>query len=1053
MTYRRKLAAALAASVCIVAVATPASAQTRSYNVPAGSLKAALDAYARQSGRQVIYKSDEVRAARSRGAKGNLSADAALRALLAGSGFTVRGDSSGAVAIVRIAGAQSGEGQAGGVPASDESADEDATGKAEILVIGGLSLNADIRRSEDDDQPYVVFSRQDIAASQATDVEEFLRTRLPQNAGFGGSNAQTTGVGSPFSSFNLRGLGSNQTLILVNGRRLAPRSGANTGAAQSDINGIPVAAIERIEVLPSSAGGIYGGSAVGGVINIILRSDYRGVDLSATYQDTGDFKAPMGRLDVSGGLALEGGRTMVMFSGSVSRAGTLRVGDRRELVQRGINRGYANQSPYLGNATPPLSNGINIRSTTGAVLTLDPQYGGGSLGSNLTNVPLGYGGVASDNGAALLRGAGRFNLDMPEDYSGSKRGIRTSSELASFNVGVRRKFADWLDIFVDYSLLQNNGTTYGVSQIPFSATLAATAPNNPFQQQITVTFPSPNYDFPYARDSKQHRLNTGTILRLPGKWALNLEYNKSWSSATSVGYSTVLDAFAVSCGLQASTAATCAGKPVLDPLRGPIDYGGYIFTAPTAITGPYDSEFDNPVARASGPLFKLPGGSARLTLAFQREAFTIEKTRDQVVNTSTRAPSYTLYSPRFQRTNSGYGEIAFPLISAAQNIPLIRELELRGAVRHDSYLTQSAPLTSYSFTTADPATPFPSYTPISSRFKSTNFTIAGRWSPIEGVMLRASYATGFLPPSVVQLANTGLTLSQTTPDPGRGNLAEGYPYQSIIGLGNATLKPERSKSLAIGAVLTPIEGLRLSADYLRIKKDDEIGSVSAAFLLANPTLFPGRIVRNAAPQPGDPAGYLGRIVSLDTSSVNLYRALYQAIDFQVDYSFDTGDAGRLRLYALGTWQPDAIKQISVAAPALNYTGNNNGPLEWQGNGGFDWQLGSATISWNTQFYNSYNVYATTDPRTTAGANAIAAAVRFQGARRIPRQAYSDLFVSYDFKSGWMNGMRISAGVQNVFNKKPPVIAITSYGASGYSTYGDPRLRRFSLSLRKSFGTQ
>ncbi|OTJ68239.1 hypothetical protein CAZ01_33785, partial [Pseudomonas aeruginosa] len=121
--------------------------------------------------------------------------------------------------------------------------------------------------------------------------------------------------------------------MLVNGRRIADRSVGNGGPAQPDLNGIPVGAIERIEVLPSSAGGIYGGNAVGGVINIILRSDYRGIDLTLTHNSTFDFHAPMTRLDVAGGFALEGGRTSVSFNGAISDSGTLLLSQRRGLVQ------------------------------------------------------------------------------------------------------------------------------------------------------------------------------------------------------------------------------------------------------------------------------------------------------------------------------------------------------------------------------------------------------------------------------------------------------------------------------------------------------------------------------------------------------------------------------------------------------------------------------------------------------------------------------------------------------------------------------------------------
>ncbi len=114
--------AALAASVCVVAMATPACAQTSEYRIPAGSLKSALDAFARQSGRQIIYKADEIRRARSRGVQGARTAESALAALLEGSGFSFRADPTGAIAIV------TGEAEAGGTPADNSGADIVVTG-------------------------------------------------------------------------------------------------------------------------------------------------------------------------------------------------------------------------------------------------------------------------------------------------------------------------------------------------------------------------------------------------------------------------------------------------------------------------------------------------------------------------------------------------------------------------------------------------------------------------------------------------------------------------------------------------------------------------------------------------------------------------------------------------------------------------------------------------------------------------------------------------------------------------------------------------------------
>jgi len=107
-----KRASALACGVCTIAMAVPARAQTRSFAIPAGSLKSALDAFGRQAGRPIIYQADQVQDVRSPGVSGTYSIEAALRIILSDSGFTIKADISGAIAIVM--GNASGEGQAGG---------------------------------------------------------------------------------------------------------------------------------------------------------------------------------------------------------------------------------------------------------------------------------------------------------------------------------------------------------------------------------------------------------------------------------------------------------------------------------------------------------------------------------------------------------------------------------------------------------------------------------------------------------------------------------------------------------------------------------------------------------------------------------------------------------------------------------------------------------------------------------------------------------------------------------------------------------------------------
>lgn len=1032
------------------AQSTTSASTPRSYSIAAGELGNALNQLAVQSKLHIVYAPGLVRDKTAPAISGKQTWQQALQKMLAGTGLEWRLINETTVAIRKIK-AEPG-------PASSSTAripgEDRAVALPDILVIGHHSLNADIRRTANDAQPYVVFDREKLDTTQATTVEEFLRTHLPQNASFNGSQAQTTGTGAPYSSFNLRGLGSDQTLILVNGRRLPDLADQNMAPGQADINGIPLASIERIEVLPSSAGGIYGGNAVGGVINIILRSDYQGVDVKLTYGNSTDFKAANRRLDINGGLSFDGGRTGVTFGGSISGADTLRVRDRPDLVQKGMQLGYRNVSPYEGTGRPPLGRGVNIRSADGSDLVLAPQYGGTDLGSDVTHLPVGYGGVAGDDGALLVQNAGAFDLRIPEDLSGLKRGLQTAPEMRSFHVNVRRDFTEWLTMFVDYSRFENRGLSYSNNQLPVSASLAAGSVNNPFQQPVRVSFSNPTYWFPYEYESVTKPLSIGSIIRLPGDWALNAEYNKTWTSNSSSFYNAAIDVFGTYCGLQPTPGLVdCTGKPVLDPLQTPIDYDQYLFTEPTFVAGPYRSEFENPTLRASGPLFQLGGGKASLTMVLQREATKIRPAMNQVVDSLTRERSYVMFPGRSQRTDSGYAELVMPFVSRDNARPMLRELELRVAARHDRYLTESPPADASSMVAADPSEPFPAYERLKTRFDSTNFTFAGRYSPVKGVMLRASYATGFLPPNVVQLgSNTSVApFGLGVPDPQRGNEIIDYSLVTTGGAGNLALRPEKSRSIVLGMVLTPIEGMRLSIDYTRIRKKDEIGGIPTDYLLSFPDLFPGRVVRDA-PQAGDPEGYAGKIVSIDTSPINQLRSNFKAIDTQFDYEFKLAQAGKFRVYALASWQPDSSRQLIAGTPALNYSGNADGPLKWQGNAGIDWKVGKWGVNWNTQFYASYNVFPTVDVDTSRGAQRVEDAIALQGKRRVPSQAYSDLFASYDFSAarGLLSGLRVSAGIQNIFNRKPPVLAIQSYAQAGYSTYGDPRLRRFTVSVTKEF---
>jgi outer membrane receptor protein involved in Fe transport len=266
------LKSVLAGGACAVALglAGAAMAQTRDFNVPAGDLKAALDAYARQAGVELVYRTEDVRGARSRGAHGALVPTQALADILAGTGLEIRQEPGGALAVVR-AGASDPKSQG---PEADQ-----AQGVEEVVVTGTRI------KGVQPSSPTVVLSQETIRDQGLSSVADAIRA-LPQNfsggqnpgvaLGAGGINNQNL-TGS--SAINLRGLGPDATLTLLNGRRLS--YDAFTQAV--DVSVIPLAAIDQIQVVTDGASAIYGSDAVAGVANVILKRDYDGVDLSARY--------------------------------------------------------------------------------------------------------------------------------------------------------------------------------------------------------------------------------------------------------------------------------------------------------------------------------------------------------------------------------------------------------------------------------------------------------------------------------------------------------------------------------------------------------------------------------------------------------------------------------------------------------------------------------------------------------------------------------------------------------------------------------------------------
>ncbi len=271
MTISRSLFTALATTTCLVAFATPAHAQTKSYNIPAGDLADGLDAFARQSGEQIVYKVDEVRGRSGKAVRGRYDADDALRRLLSGSGFQLRRSNSGAFAVVEV-----GNGGAASSGASD-------AGDEEIVVTGTNIRGAQVA------SPVQTIDRARIEQEGYTETGQIFRD-LPANLnnvnGGPALSSRTTidnGVNlMRAEAVNLRGLGVGSTLTLLNGQR---RAGVGNGI-NVDVSAIPIAAIERVDIVTGGASAIYGSDAVGGVVNVRTRRSFEGIEVAGRHTIT-----------------------------------------------------------------------------------------------------------------------------------------------------------------------------------------------------------------------------------------------------------------------------------------------------------------------------------------------------------------------------------------------------------------------------------------------------------------------------------------------------------------------------------------------------------------------------------------------------------------------------------------------------------------------------------------------------------------------------------------------------------------------------------------------
>lgn len=634
--------------------------------------------------------------------------------------------------------------------------------------------------------PIQVISREDIARSGATTIAEVLRNIPASNAGSVSEAAVasfTPGANAP----SLRGLGGAATLVLINGRRVAPHGFAVGGQTTFvDVNSIPPAAVERIEVLLDGASAIYGSEAMAGVINIIMRKDYTGVIAAGSYGRSSRSDGESTNLSlVFGKGSLASDRYNVFGALSYGEGGAVSA----------ANRPTTRTSDYRGLGS------IDRRSTYS-----NPGNAYNAANTAFVGVLPGCAtiGTAADGGLA-----GRCLYDFAQ-YTDL---IPETKKASGYLRGTFALNAD-VELFGELSATQSkflqNSASYNVTTLGYNGIiLPASHPQNTFGRDVAIRYRLSDVPQTISATSDTLRGVAGAKATF-GAWDFEsaLLYSSSDTDVTYRGFprdSVLADEVLVS-GTSNVRNSVTLGNLSAD-LRGRL-YPSLVNNGKTSVTG---IDF-----KASRELMSLPGGYLGFAFGadYRRESF---KTKpDALVEAGEISTLGTSSADGSRNVSAAFVEFS---------LPVVKNVEAQLAGRIDNYSDFGSKFTP-KFAVKWRAAPFAILrATYSEGFRAPSLTETSS-SPV----------TGFF---------NGVRDPQNCPVPDANNVNCSLQVRATLGA-NPNLKPETSRSYVFGVVLEPSKDVSVAVDYYDIKRQNEISSLDTEYLLANERLYPGYVIRDSA---------------------------------------------------------------------------------------------------------------------------------------------------------------------------------------------------------------
>ncbi len=934
------------------------------------------------------------------------------------------------------------------VAAQEADASSSTTTLEKVTVTGSRIKRTDVEAA----LPVTIIQKQEIDAQGITSAEQLLQfLNIAGNGSDGLTSAAvdmdlgelrgTAGV----SGANLRGQGSDATLVLLNGRRVATH-GLRGQAV--DLNSIPFAAIDRVEVLRDGASAVYGTDAIGGVINFITRNDYQGITVNAGFDVTQDGGGNIYTYSVLGGIG-------DLDTDRWNAWGT--VNYRNSEVLRSDQRGFANSfQPDRG--VSPDTRGTpfaTVTSTAGGIIRgslVDPAGGGNQNSINILNLP---GGAGCENGGDRM---GPYDYRL-WDSSSSKyacawdypaaQALQQPQESMQFLGRTTFKVGENHRLYIEamgsrvesrreYEPLQLTSSASATAVLDPSTWYPLNAETrdtyNGIYNALAGYFGTANLIYgnkiPYRwrcvtcgprqieTTTKAYRMLAGLEGNI-GSW----DYDVGLSRASSKAESVLAGGYYFTDGLK-----QVLGSGLLNPFLLPGQQqnpAGVAALQAASATGVslYGGESTSTTldASVSGGLgFHLWAGEAQLATGIEMRREEFEFGGVQVLN-GLPLNYNTIYQAPFDETSelpkvhrdvkAAYAEVY---------LPIVKTLDMTLAVRRDEYDTFGG---------------------------TTNPKYSFKWQPFDALAFRGAYSTGFKVPEFTKLfagVNEvdyfGLDLADPATCPsGIANSAVpgcGLIQPTIITGGKTDLQPEEAKQKSLGLVYAPTANFNISLDWWEIERTNTIRSPSLPTLVANYDLFTANWLRDGS----------GRVTAIDRRFINSGGTLMSGVELEANL---TGELAGGQWYAnLNGSYIDVFKEKPLANEPYSdnkvgeYVQFYNLPLKWKHTLSLGWAKG-AWAHTLTQVYRAG--YKDEEPVSVANGSYIP----------VNWNPDVDDYITYNYSVSWaaLENAKFSLAVRNLLNTDPPFTAHQVDFASGAAwepRVADPRGRSFNLMVEYKF---